>query len=298
MDPPPMRRTTHRTQESRILTPGPAPGAHRARPVMTECRPVRDGAAVPTPDGLYRPTAPVEPGRPGHLAHLAQRVGHRRRRSFVASPRGIIDRSRPHQTQRPSPDPTASTPGGYHKGDQNKRPGRRRPRASCCHLPPPRLERTDRNYSTTRPGPAPDAPAGGPPATPGLPSRGSRVQGGPQARRDSADPGCGPGREYPPGGWHPGGVPLAPVSQGAAPKGLTGGGPGGRGTRPSLHPPPPRRPPGPLRIRADLPCSARTDLWGQVAGPHGGAANSRVAGPLKPRCVEDLGGGRHKCAEL
>ena len=132
MDPPPMRGTTHRTHEPRILAPAPPPGAHRARPVMTECRPVRDGAAVPTPDGLYRPTAPVKPGRPGHLAHLAQRVGHRRRRSFVTSPRGIIDRSRPHQTQRPSPDPTASTPGGYHKGDHSKRPGRRRPRASCC----------------------------------------------------------------------------------------------------------------------------------------------------------------------
>ena len=177
MDPPPPRGTTHRSKEPGILTTRPPPGAHRTRPVMAERRPVRDGAAVPAPEDLHRPTAPVEPGRPGHLAHLAQRVGHSRCRCLVPPPRGIINRSRSHQTQRPSPVPTASTPEGYHKGDHSKRPGRRRPRASCCHLPPPRLERTDRNYSTTRPGPAPDAPAGGPPATPGLPGRGPRVKG-------------------------------------------------------------------------------------------------------------------------
>ena len=52
--------------------------------------------------------------------------------------------------------------------------------------------------------------------------------------------------------------------------------------------------------------SAPPTLFGAVGTQRGlvprsieeGAANSRVAGPLKPRCVEDLGGGRHKCAEL
>ena len=72
-----------------------------------------------------------------------------------------------------------------------------------------------------RSGTAPDAPAGGPPATPGLPGRGVPGQGRAQPGAAARTLDAGRTGRTLPGGWHPGGLPLAPGPQGAAPKGLT-----------------------------------------------------------------------------
>ena len=160
-----------------------------------------------------------------------------------------------------------------------------------------RLEMTDRNYSTTRPGPTSQPPVR---ARPGRPRRGATC------RRHPPGPGVpcqgrAPRRRGPltraaraddSGGGTPGAYHSRPPREGAAPTGLTWRRTRCWGIRLRHHPPPHTKAtwPPPLPRRTTLLGGGRTK------GPRGrgieeGTAHSRRAGGTRPRDRTHLGPG-------